>query len=168
MRTRLFLIATLLLLLFARETASADPALKIGTYDSRSIAVAWAASSHNDVGAKMQELKSAQEAKDEKKVQELEEWGAQHQQVLHLQGFGRVPVAELLEPVRAQLQTLAAELGLAAIVMSCDYVGANVEIVDVTEQMVEFFQPSEKTKATALGIREHEPMPLIELLSMKH
>lgn len=168
MRTRLFLIATLLLLLFARETASADPTLKIGTYDSRSIAVAWAASAHNDVGVKMQELTAAKEAKDEKKVRQLEQWGSQHQQVLHLQGFGRVPVADLLTPFRTQLEQLAAELGLTAIVMSCDYVAGNVELIDVTERMVEFYQPSEKTKATALGIRKHEPTPLIELLSMQH
>ncbi|MCB9855160.1 MAG: hypothetical protein H6818_05680 [Phycisphaerales bacterium] len=140
--------------------------VRIGTYDNRAIAVAFAASSHNPAGEKMKALKEAKTAGDKAKVAELEAWGKSYQRQLHFQGFGHVPVGDLLAPVKDGVARIAAEQNLTAIVMECDYAAANVETVDVTDALVALFDPSEKTLNSARMIRTVEPIPLVKLADL--
>jgi hypothetical protein len=137
--------------------------VRIGTYDNRSVAVAYAASKHNPVKDKWAAYEKAKTADDKAKIKELQAWGEEHQKLLHFQGFGRVPVSDLLEPVKDQVRDLATKKGLAAITMSCDFVGAYVEIVDVTEDLVKLYEPSERTLKMARGVRNAKPVGLVEL-----
>src|SRR5262249_53203863 len=113
--------------------------VRIGTYDNRAIAVAYAASAFNPVREKRAEYEAAKKAGDEQKVKELETWGKQHQRLLHFQGFAHVPVGDLLQPVKEHVTRIAQDQRLAALVMECDYVAADVELVDVTDQLVELY-----------------------------
>ena len=144
--------------------------IKIGTYDNRAIAVAYAASRHNPVKEKMAEYEKAKAAGDRKKMKELEAWGEHHQQLLHFQGFGRVPVNDLLEPVKDKVQELARNQGLAAVTQSCDYAGGEVEIVDVTEELVKLYDPTDKTITMSRNIRTAKLVDLVQLgkLPAKH
>lgn len=141
-------------------------AVRIGVYDSRAIAVAWAASKHNPVAATMKEFKAAQEARDTKKIAELEAWGKNHQRLLHFQGFGHVPVGDLLAPVRPQIKQLISDKQLVAITMECDETAANVELVDVTEDLVKLYEPSEQTLKWVKQLRDKEPLSLLELADL--
>ena len=123
--------------------------VRIGVYDNRAIAVAYAASEFNPVKEKMTEMEAAKKAGDEKKMAELREWGREHQQMLHFQGFSRVPVEDLLEPVKGKVAKVAEDMKLAAITAECTYTAANVEVVDVTDELVELYQPSERTRKMA-------------------
>jgi hypothetical protein len=58
------------------------------------------------------------------------------------------------------MKELAKRRGLAAITMACDHVGPDVELVDVTEELVKLFDPSEKTLAMARGVRTAKPLDL--------
>jgi len=142
--------------------------LRIGTYDSRAIAVAYAASKFNPVREKMKEMQTAKAAGDQAKIKELEEWGQAHQRQLHRQGFGRVPVDDLLAHVKDRLPEAARQGGVAAIVMSCDWSGPDVEAVDVTDSLVALYEPPARTLETVRKMKAIAPVPLDEIERHKH
>ena len=154
------------LVAFTRIQEAPAQRLRIGTYDSRSIAIAYAASEFNAVREKMTEMQAARAAADENRVRALEQWGRDHQVQLHFQGFGDVNVSDLLVPVQGELPAVADRHGLIAIVDKCDFTAANVEVVDVTEELVKLYKPSERTLKQALEIRSHERVPLHNIAKM--
>lgn len=147
----------------AADDKSKDTKIRIGIYDSRAIAIAYVASRFNATAEKKRDYDKAKAAGDQAKVKELETWGPQFQRQLHFQGFGRVPVDDLLEPVKEQFTKLARDKKLAAFTMSCDFTGEQVELVDVTDDLVKLFDPSEKTLQSVREIRKIKPMKLAEI-----
>ena len=137
--------------------------VRVGTYDSRAIAVAYAPSKFNPVGEKRRELEAAKAAGDTERVAELEAWGPKHQRALHRQGFGRVPVDDLLAHVADRLPEAARAAGVDVIVFDCSWAGPEVEVVDVTHELVALFDPSERTLTTVEELLEHEPVDLDEI-----
>lgn len=148
--------------------AQAASKTRIGTYDSRAIAIAYAASKFNPVKEKMKEMQSAKAAGDQAKIKELEEWGQSHQRQLHRQGFGRVPVDDLLIPIKGRLPEAARQAGVAAIVMSCDWTGPDIEAVDMTDALVALYEPSARTLETVRKMKGVAPVPLDEIERHKH
>jgi hypothetical protein len=128
----------------ATSDSSQTKKIRIGTYDNRAIAIAWGSSKYNPVGQKMEELKKAKADGDTKKIEELEKWGPAMQRKLHRQGFGKVPVDDLLAAVKDRLPEVAKKTGVVAIVWQSDYAGENVEVVDVTVELVKLFNPSDQ------------------------
>lgn len=164
------LILGALALVAARSEGGDDPKgtkIRIGTYDNRAITIAYVASRFNPTPEKRREHAKAKAAGDQAKVKELEAWGPRFQRQLHFQGFGRAPVDDLLEPVKEQIAKLAREKQLAAITMSCDFTGDQVELVDVTEDLVKLFDPEEGTLQTVREIRKTKPVNLAELADHK-
>ena len=158
------LVGAALVTAFSHGRAQSAPAeLRIGTYDSRAVAGAYAASRFNPVAAKMKELEAAKAAHDQHKVAELEAWGPAFQKALHRQGFGRVPVDDLLSQVRDRLPEAARKAGVQAIVFASDWNAESVQVVDVTSEVVELFEPTERTLATIAELRKTAPLGLDEL-----
>lgn len=145
------------------EPQAVSAKVRVGTYDSRAIALAYAPSKYNPVAEKMREHAAAKAAGNTKRVKELEAWGEKHQRSLHRQGFGRVPVDDLLAAVQTHLPEVAAKTGVDVIAMSCDYQGANVELVDVTDELVRLFEPSERTLGYVKDLKQRPPVDLDEL-----
>jgi len=142
---------------------SVQAKIRIGTYDNRSIAIAFAASRHNPVKEKMAAYNKAKAAGEKDKMKELEAWGENYQRTLHFQGFGRVPVNDLLQPVKEKVRELAKQKGLAAVAMSCDFTSEDVELVDITEDLVKLFEPTDRTLKMALSARSAKLVDLVEL-----
>jgi len=136
---------------------------RVGVYDSRAIAIAYAASDFNPVREKMKAYEAAKKAGDQATVRELDSWGQSHQRQLHRQGFGRVPVTDLLEHIKDRLPELAGRLGVQAIVFECTYAGPEVETVDVTLELVKLYNPSEKTMTTVREVMKQKPVDLEEI-----
>jgi hypothetical protein len=157
--------ATLLLASTRPAPAGAEePAtVRVGVYDSRAVAVAYAASDFNPVSEKMKQYDAAKEAGDTKRMEEYEAWGQKHQRQLHRQGFGRVPVTDLLEHVADRLPDVARETGVDVIAFECNYRGPHVEEVDVTRELVMLFDPSGKTLETVAEMAKVEPVDLDEI-----
>ena len=143
-----------------QETAET---IKIGTYDSRAIAVAFAPSRFNPVKENMQEYNKAKAEKNTSRMKELEAWGKKHQRELHRQGFSTVPVNNLIAHVKDQLPALAKSVGVIAIVRECDFTAPNVEVVDVTDELVKLYDPTPKTLRTVGEIRKVAPADLDEV-----
>ena len=150
---------------FAEDNETGTP-VRIGTYDSRAIAIAYAGSRFNPVKEKMAEFEQARAAGDQDKMKELQQWGEQLQRKLHFQGFGRVPVDDLLEPVKEGISQLITSQNVVAITSHCNATSKSVELVDLTDGLVALFEPSEKTLERVKGIRKVEPVPLTQLADM--
>ncbi len=145
------------------------PGTRIGTYDSRSIAVAYAGSAAQR--AVMDPLKAAfQKAKQEGNQAEMEKLQAQGralQEQAHRQGFGTAPVDDLLEKIADALPEVRRNAGVSALVSLWDentlaqYAGAVK--VDVTMQLVDAFKPTEKQRKVAEDIRKQAPVAMDKL-----
>lgn len=163
------LVAALALFALPQSTGRTlgEGKIRIGVYDTRAIAIAWAASEYNPIKQNMATLAAAKKAGDLRKIKELEAWFPAEQRLLHFQGFGRVPVGDLLLPVRKEVERLAQQKGIAAIAMECDYTAPNVEVVDVTEALVELYKPSDRTRQVVRSLRNVKPLGLLEVADMK-
>ncbi len=147
----------------ASEGIQQTKKMRIGVYDNRAIAIAWAPSKYNTGIQKMEEMKKARADGDAKKVEELEAWGKKHQRQLHRQGFGRVPVDDLLVPIKDQLPEVAKKNDVVAIVWQCDFTADNIEIVDVTRDIVMLYAPNERTLKWIDDLKKNPPMDLDDI-----
>ena len=142
--TSLLTIGTALALTVASVgNQDAPKKVRVGTYDNRAIAVAYAPSKYNPVAEKMKERKQAEQAGDKERIAELDAWGEKHQREVHRMGFGRVPVDRLLAHVADRIPDVAREAGVDVIAWQCDYAAPGIEVVDVTDELVSLFDPSE-------------------------
>jgi hypothetical protein len=141
-----------------RQAATPPEVRHVGTYDTRAIAIAHAASDHNPARKLLRELQAAQAAGDQRKVRELEAWGQKHQEHLHYLGFSHFPVGELLAPVQGEVASLAGSLDLDLIAPFVDYRAPGVERVDITDDLVAIVAPSERTLASIRELGKHAPL----------
>lgn len=176
MKTKLnlppFLKATVLGVALA-TLASTAPAQsnvtgRIGIYDSRAVAVAYAGSSFQQ--AKMNELvsqqKKAKAAGDKKEVARLEAEGRAWQAQLHQQGFGTAPVDDLLAHTSSELPKIQADTGVTQLISKWNepelQKHAGAEKVDVTLKLLDAFHPNERQRNYAIEIQKKKPAKLKE------
>lgn len=151
----------------ARGKAPANPE-RIGIYDSRSIAIAYAGSTN--LAATMKDLKDrhqkARESGDTREVARLETEGKARQEAMHRQGFGTAPVDDLLALIPDELPRLRQTAGVSRLVSKWDqreldrHPGA--VRVDVTRELVDAFHPTPIQRDRALEIQAHPPVKLKE------
>jgi hypothetical protein len=173
-RWRPFLVMLLgpTLVLCACGTAQ-NETVRIGVYDSRAIAVAWAgtASFNEWMGSLQSEYQNAKAAGDQKRVEELEAEAEARQQLLHMQAFSTAPVDEILAHIEDSVPGIQQEAGVTLLVSKWDtetlanYPSA--ELVDVTMALVDALHPNEQQRKSAIGIQESEPVPLEEAEKIK-
>ena len=134
--------------------------VRVGIFDSRAVAVAYAHSEWNGIDAKMAEMEKAKAAGDTKKIKELEAWGPAQQAKLHKQGFGTAPVQDLLKHIKGDIPKIAKEAGVDIIISKWDVVYQNpsIELVDITNEIVKPFNPSEKTLKSIRSNQTHPPV----------
>lgn len=145
------------------------PGARIGTYDSRSIAVAYAGSAAQR--AVMDPLKAAfQKAKQEGNQAEMDKLQAQGralQEQAHRQGFGTAPVDDLLEKIADALPEIRRVAGVSALVSIWDEKTlaqhAGAVAVDVTMPLVDAFHPTDKQRKVAEDIRKQKPVAMDKL-----
>ena len=146
----------------------AKETLRVGTFDSRAIVVAYVRSepAKQLLSNHFEKLNKAKEEGDEKLVKELEALGQAYQQVQHQQGFSTASVAEYLEKVKAELPKIAEDAGIDIIVSKWEvmYINPSIEIVDVTSHLVKLFKPDERALKIIEELTKQAPMPLLELL----
>jgi len=141
--------------------------LRVGVYDSRGIAIAYAHSHFND--ERYQEMKAqldaARAAGDEQKVKELKEAGNKDQAKKHLQGFGTAPVHEYLEVVKDKIPDVAKSVGVDVIVSKweTDFLAVDAEVVDVTMELARLFEPREKAYQWIEQMKDKEPIAVEEI-----
>jgi hypothetical protein len=159
-------LAATCLLSGARADSPAAQKMRIGIYDTRSIAVAYARSSlmADRLKQMKQDRDAAKAAGDEKKVKEIEARGAALQRQLHRQGFSNMPVDDLMSSVKDVLPQVAKDANVSAIAPRVNFSDdGSVEVVDVTDKLVAVFKPDEKTTQIIAELKNHPPVDLDEL-----
>lgn len=149
----------------AQDQAAQKPE-RIGIYDSRSIAVAYAGSPvHEQQLQKMkEEHRKAKEAGDADKAAKLEAEGRAQQKAIHKQGFSTAPVNDLLQNITNALPQIQKDAGVTTIISKWDEAELNkhpgAQKVDVTMQLVDAFHPSERQRKFAIDIQKHKPISI--------
>jgi Skp family chaperone for outer membrane proteins len=145
--------------------------LRVGVFDSRAVAVAYAGSEgfNQRIKRLMEEKRQAEAAGDQERVKRLEAEGKAQQAQLHQQGFGTASVANILETIKDQLPTIAREAGVDVIVSKWDvvYQTPSAELVDVTEAMLKPFHPNERVRKTVKELQQHRPLSAEELRNLR-
>jgi hypothetical protein len=177
MKTTFMSVAVAAFLLVRSFSASAadDPAanagvprrVRIGVFDSRAVAIAYAPCKiHSEY---MRHLKArhdrAKESGDEKQIRQIEREAAGQQALLHRQGFSTGSVRNILRYVEDRVPAVAEKMNVDLIVSKWEVVhaGESIECVDVTPQIVELFDPSERTLKIVAQLKGHEPLPIEKL-----
>ncbi len=154
--------------LASTATAQSNATERIGIYDSRAVAVAYAGSRFQQ--AKMNELvsqqKKAKAADDKMEIARLETEGRAWQAQLHRQGFGTAPVDDLLAHISNELPKIQADAGVTQLVSKWNdpelRKHASAEKVDVTMKLVDAFHPNERQRNYAVEIQKKKPAKLRE------
>jgi len=159
--------AALIAPITARAQSAAPAAIRVGTYDSRAIAVAWVGSNmHRQWLAQLvAERDKAKAAGDEKKVQEIQARGGAEQSRVHEQGFSTASVAGLMEKISQEIPSVAKDAGVVLIVSKWEvmYKDPAVEYVDVTMPLVRKFSADPRVIGTVTELMKHAPIPLDQL-----
>ncbi len=163
-----FAALTLVMLLVAGSTAQHK--LRIGVYDSRSIAIAYGNSNEMKefIGSLRADLAKAKDAKDENKAKEIELKGRTAQVLGHLQAFSIGSVAEILAKHNPEIDQIAKDMKLEAIVAKHELMclGAGAETVDLTSRLVQIFKPGAQAMKWIEGVPAQKPLPMLEVLSI--
>jgi hypothetical protein len=157
--------------LTAAETKSK---VRIGTYDSRFVALAFYRAENmkrtrDFMGNLNLEMQKAKEAKDDKKLRELEAKGPAFQNLMHQQVFGNLSIPNVIETIKDGLPAIAQKMGVTLVISKWEihYASPDIESVDVTLQLVDLFNLDETTrKMIEEGIKQNQkPVPVEKLLN---
>jgi hypothetical protein len=147
-------------------------AIRVGVYDSRLVALAWARCDEfkERIKGMKADLRAAKEAGDEETVARLEAEGPALQDQLHRQVFGNAPIPGIMEQIRDSLPAIAREAGVDMIVCKWDvpWKRDDIELVDVSTPMMMLFDPSDETLKIAEEARNMAPVPAEQLEGHKH
>jgi hypothetical protein len=146
--------------------------LRIGVYDSRAIAVAFVgspvykATNGKKLTEMMAEHEKAKAEGNQKRIAELEAWGKAQQALLHKQGFSTAPVDNILQQVDDRLPAIKQKADVTVLVSKWDKETLakhpSAELIDVTMDLVDAFNPNERQRKSAVEIQKHQPISLEE------
>ncbi len=122
-------------------------AARIGTFDRQAVALAYYRSPQwgEVLRQKRAELRAAQQAGDQKKVDELSDWFGQAQELAHSQVFGKAPVDNILKEIAPAIENIRKAENLSAVVAAPAPDSAS-QAVDVTPQLLDWLKADEKTR----------------------
>jgi hypothetical protein len=174
----LALAAGLALLRFAPLTAADSaaggaekPRIRVGTFDSRAVAVAYAGSDRMDRQLKQmrEQYEQAKAAGNQEKIKQLEAEGCAGQDQMHQQVFSTASVDNVLAQIRDKLPAIAKEAGVDVLVSKWDIVYRDpaAQTVDVTDSIIKPFNPKPRALQTIKELAKHQPIPLEQAKKMK-
>jgi hypothetical protein len=149
--------------------ASGEPTaakVRVGTYDSRSVAIAFVGSESFSkwMGDLKAENDKAKAARDLKRVSEIEAKGSARQKLMHRQGFSTAPVDNILGQIKDRLPAIKEKAGVIDLLSKWDKAGLakykDAELVDVTMALVDAFNPNDRQRKSAIEIQKNDPIPL--------
>ena len=169
-RVGLLLLGGALLVTTAVE-AQAPTRLRVGTFDSRLVALAYYRSPATKewMQALRADINKAKVANDEKRVKELEAQGPARQSLMHLQVFSNGSISNVTAVIADRLPAIAAAAGVSAVVSKWEltYSETTVEQVDVTAQIAALFNPDDATKKIMESMTSQKPMRFDATLAIK-
>lgn len=139
--------------------------LKLGTYDSRIVTMAYSRSEHfTKVMNEMKESEAIMQSNDTAKKIEAIYKIFTKQYILHQQVFSSGSSAFILDLVKDKLPQVAKDAGVFAIVSKWEltFVDPNVEVKDLTMPVSKLFNPSGDFDQMVPQMQAQAPIPLEE------
>ena len=138
--------------------------VRIGTFDSRCVALAYGRSNEfMKLRDSIETLYSQAKADSNKeKINEIEQYKPTMQVLLHQQVFSNGSIINIMEKVKEKFPTIAKQNNLKLIVSKWEVMFADesIELVDITNQLTELFNPDEATNKIIENIKAMEPVPI--------
>ena len=150
---------------------------RVGIYDSRAVAVAFAGSPAYKksveplLAESKRAKKQAEEIHDSQTVAKLDSEMKARRVNQHKQAFSTAPVDDILVHITNALPEIQRSAGVSVLVSKWNDIelkkhsGANM--VDVTMKLVDAFQPDEGQRKSAVEIQKHQPIPLEQASKIK-
>lgn len=140
--------------------------IKIGTYDSRIVTFAWSRSDYfkQHMIKINQQSDSAKKAHDTARIKELSVEAMSYQHLLHLMVFSDGTIGFVMTIVKDKLPGLAKTAGVSVILSKWElnFSDPSIEIVDLTSQVAQLFQPKENIDQMSKDISAQQPIPIDE------
>jgi hypothetical protein len=150
---------------------AAPAAVRIGTFDSRAVALAYyrSPSVMKELTGMRADLEKAKAAGDETKAKDLEARGPAMQMLMHQQVFSNGSIGNIMPALASRLPDVAKAAGVVAIVSSWELPRSapGVELVDVTPLVVALLAPDAQTTKIIESMRGQKPIPLLDALLIK-
>ncbi len=160
-------VAVILLACAAATAQTLINKFRVGVYDSRAVAVAYGNSTEFKEALKPIEAdyKKAREAKDEKRMKEIDSQMKLRQRRSHEQGFSTGSVAPIMATVKDSLPDIAKQAGVQVIVSKWElnHQASDVEVVDVTDQIIALFHVNERGLKWCKDIQQKPPLPIEQI-----
>lgn len=141
--------------------------LRVGIYDSRAIAIAYANSPlfAESPKATRAEYEKARQEKNDQRMKEIGSRMKLQQRRAHEQGFSTGSVAGCLAKIKDSLLAVAKQANVQIIVSKWElnHQSESVQLVDVTDELVALFHPSEKVLGWVKSCRNRDPLPIEEI-----
>ncbi len=147
---------------FAEETPGAT-GLRVGTYDSRAVVVAWFRSGADTAIEELaKDHRKAKDAKDDARAQAIAQSMEWLQNLRHMQAFGNAPIHDVIERMKDAVAEEARKAGVQLVVRDVDIAWRTegVTLVDLTEALLERCHSTKETREMALQMKGHPPIPL--------
>ena len=155
-----FLFFTSCTIFSQQETAK----LRIGTFDSRCVALAYGRSAEfNQLRDSIETLYSKAKADSNKeKIDEIDQYKPTMQVLLHQQVFSNGSIVNIIEKIKEKITAIAKENKLNMILSKWEitFTDGSVDLVDITDQLTAFYKPDEATKKIIENIKAMEPVPI--------
>jgi hypothetical protein len=163
------IITLIVAMLPASGTILAEEPERIGVYDSRAIAIAWAGTEifKSELSDLRRRHAEAEESGDTELASKLESQGRKSQEQLHRQGFSTAPVDGILARFQEPIAAAMEEAGVDLIVSKWDEETlaryASAEQVDITMELVLAMEPDERQLGFVRRMGDKPPIPLEKL-----
>jgi hypothetical protein len=147
---------------------AADPAARVGVYDSRAVAFAhfWGETQRQERDALIARARAAKSAGEMARFKELTTQIKAEQDRSHLQVFSTAPAAEAMAALAPKLPAIQRELGVTRLVSKWDEATLaavpEANRIDVTDRLAQEFKPDEKRRRTIEEMKKVKPLPLDE------
>lgn len=160
-------ICILLLASCLSFTQQEDTKLRIGTFDSRCIAVAYGRSDEfrKEIDSIKTELIKAKEEGNNELIEKIEQLGPTRQVLLHQQGFSNGSIINILAKLKEIFPAIADDNDVQMIMSKWEIMFADesIKLVDITDQLVEYFYPNEETRKILEQVKSIDPVPIEEI-----
>lgn len=143
--------------------------LKIGTFDSRAVALAFwrSPAGMGHIDSLRQEYANAESKGDQELLEELKHKLPGLQVRMHLQVFSTGTVQDILRKIEDKISEIAESAGVSLVVSKweIEYANPAIEKVDLTSDLVALFNPDEAVLNMLTEMCKQDPVP-IETMSL--
>jgi hypothetical protein len=151
---------------FSVFSQEASEKTRIGTFDSRCVAIAYGRTDFlKDIGDLRKEHDKARAEGNEERVKELEKLGPNLQFIMHQQCFSTGSVINIMEKIKDKLPQIAQKNNVKIILSKWElfYDDGSLEIVDITDDIVNLFDLDEQSRNIVQNIKKMEPVPIEQI-----